>query len=191
MASDDNSGTVHSEVWRVVELLATTPAGPANAHRLDELAKAFEKLRVGDDAVRAEAESEIWTIWSDHPESAAKLEMQHATQVFGKGNVKTAIAEFDSLIDHYPLWAEAWNKRATAQFLLGNDSASIRDIYQTLVLEPRHFGALSGFAQICMRNDAQDAAQAALRRVLIVYPSATGVANAVASLANDSPNTLH
>ena len=191
MASDENSGTVHSEVWRVVELLTTSLAGPTSAHRLNELANAFEKLRVGDATVRSDAESEIWTIWLDHPESAAKLEMQHAMDVFGEGDITAAIPELDSLIDDYPLWAETWNKRATAQFLLGNDSASIRDIYQTLILEPRHFGALSGFAQICMRNNAQDAAQAALRHVLRVYPAAAGVANAVASLADDAPNTVH
>ncbi|MFT4563832.1 MAG: hypothetical protein ACI9BW_003592 [Gammaproteobacteria bacterium] len=191
MASDENSGTLHSEVWRVVELLASLPAGPTIGHRLDELTNAFEKLGLGDDAVRADAETKIWTIWLDHEESGAKLEMQHAMEVFSKGNISAASAEFDSLVERYPLWAEPWNKRATAQFLLGNDSASIRDIYQTLVLEPRHFGALSGFAQICMRNNAQDAAQAALRHVLLVYPSASGVENAVASLADDSPNTLH
>jgi tetratricopeptide (TPR) repeat protein len=191
VTQDRNSATIHSEVWQVVELLERLPATPTTGHRLDELSIAFDALSPNDEAARRDAETKIWAIWADHVDPQAKLEMKRAMDLFSAGQLSTAITEFDSLIEHYPVWAEAWNKRATVHFLMGNDSASVRDIYQTLLLEPRHFGALSGFAQICMRNNAQDAAQAALRHVLHVYPSAIGVANAVADFADGPPNTLH
>ena len=100
------------------------------------------------------------------PETIARM-VAERTRVFGDvqpdvftGALTAAKEVFDRLIERHPTWAETWNKRATVYFLQGRDSASISDIYLTLELEPRHFGALGGFAQICMRNGAADAARA-------------------------------
>ena len=41
-------------------------------------------------------------------------------------------------------WAEAWNKRATVLYMLGEYQKSQEDIDKVLELEPRHFGALAG-----------------------------------------------
>ena len=41
-------------------------------------------------------------------------------------------------------WAEAWNKRATVLYMLGEFQKSQDDIDQVLALEQRHFGALAG-----------------------------------------------
>ncbi|CAK8991195.1 unnamed protein product [Durusdinium trenchii] len=43
-----------------------------------------------------------------------------------------------------PAWAEAWNRLATVDYLLGNYNYSLKEIDKTLELQPRHFGALSG-----------------------------------------------
>ena len=117
--------------------------------------------------------------------------MAEGIQLLAAGELVEAEALFDELIDHHPKWAEAWNKRATIYFLQGRDSASVGDIYDTLELEPRHFGALGGFAQICMRNGIPDAAQTALERLLAVNPSAPGVAETVAALRQHVPKTMH
>ena len=51
---------------------------------------------------------------------------------------------FSKAIELDPDWAEAWNKRATVLYLMGNLELSQNDIDMVLSLEKRHFGALSG-----------------------------------------------
>jgi tetratricopeptide (TPR) repeat protein len=62
--------------------------------------------------------------------------------------LKTSVETFTRLIDIAPDLSEAWNKRATAYWLLGNFPASLSDICETIKREPRHFGAYSGLGMI-------------------------------------------
>ena len=62
--------------------------------------------------------------------------------------LKASVETFTRLIEIAPDVSEAWNKRATAQWLLGNFPASLSDICETLKREPRHFGAYSGLGMI-------------------------------------------
>ena len=61
---------------------------------------------------------------------------------------KLAIEHFTALVDHAPEFAEGYNARATAYFQNGQYGPSLEDIRQTLMLNPRHFGAMSGLALI-------------------------------------------
>ncbi len=65
-----------------------------------------------------------------------------------------AYDKFTEVIELDPNWAEAWNKRATVLYLMGNLELSQNDIDMVLKLEKRHFGALSGqgLVQTAMKN---------------------------------------
>jgi tetratricopeptide (TPR) repeat protein len=58
------------------------------------------------------------------------------------------VETFTRLVEMAPELSEAWNKRATAYWLLGNFTASLSDICETIKREPRHFGAYSGLGMI-------------------------------------------
>ena len=77
---------------------------------------------------------------------------------------------FTKVIDQSPDFAEAWNKRATVYFLKGELDKSIADIEKTLELEPRHFGALDGLAEIYLIKDDLLNAAATYRRILEIIP---------------------
>ncbi len=81
-----------------------------------------------------------------------------------------AIEAFSEVIDRHPEFAEGWNKRATVYFMMGNYTQSAKDIKQTLILEPRHFGALSGLGLIYGRLERPKAAIAAFKEALEVNP---------------------
>ena len=191
MSAESISGSLQSEIWRVASLLEQLPRAPEAGHLLDDLAACFGDLGLKNEAARVETEERIWTIWCNHPEPQTKAQMSLGIRLLTAGKLDQAEAVFGQLIERHPEWAEAWNKRATVYFLQGRDAASIRDIYSTLELEPRHFGALGGFAQICMRNGVPDAALAALKRLLAVNPGAPGIAEAAAAISRNTLKTMH
>ena len=73
-----------------------------------------------------------------------------------QGSFDYALQIFTNIIHKDPSWSEAWNKRATLLFLMNDFSQSLKDIDQVLKLEPRHFGALSGRAQIYIKQERFD-----------------------------------
>ena len=74
--------------------------------------------------------------------------MDNMPYFFSSKNYKDAIASLDFIIQEEPDFAEAYNKRATFFFMMGDYESSMRDIEATLYLEPRHFGALDGLSRI-------------------------------------------
>jgi len=74
-----------------------------------------------------------------------------------------------------PNFAEGWNKRATALYLLGRYDDSIKDIAKVLELEPRHFGALSGLGLCNAQLDKEKEALDAFEKALAINPNMPGI----------------
>ncbi len=142
----------------------------------------FEQLQQAKSNSQAKAiEAKIWRIWlTTEDENAAAL-MSQLTYAMSVGQHELALKLCDQLVDSNPEFAEAWNKRATVQYLLGNHGLSVADIKQTLLLEPRHFGALSGLGLIFMASGNYKAALDAFNAVLKLSPSSSNARNSVAS----------
>ena len=120
-------------------------------------------------------EGSIWALWCSHPDEGAVQRMERVIGGLSQGRLEAAERILDGLIRDYPDWAEAWNKRATLYFLQDRDEKSVADIEETLKLEPRHFGALGGFGQICLRKDEPVSARIAFEKALEVNPHLEGI----------------
>jgi Flp pilus assembly protein TadD len=92
-------------------------------------------------------------------------------------SLSAALATFNQLVIDAPAFAEAWNRRATIHFLLGNYKESEADIVKTLQLEPFHFGALSGRGLVLLSQGQYEAARNAFSRALEVNPNMPEVKN--------------
>ena len=142
-------------------MISGAPAGAAADQtdpRLDDL---FARLQATDRPGEAEAlEERIWRIWIEAEDPGQSRVMALGIRDMTLDRLPQALERFDRLVDMAPEFAEAWNKRATVHYLMGNYGASVRDIQRTLALEPRHFGALSGLGLI---YDALEEPAAALR----------------------------
>ncbi|NKB99421.1 MAG: tetratricopeptide repeat protein [Pseudomonadales bacterium] len=136
--------------------------------RLDEL---FQAMSQTDNArVSAEIEQQIWQIWLEHQDPEIEARLSQGMLAMDQ-NPARALNVFTALIEEQPEFAEAWNKRATLYYLLGDYSASADDIEQTLALEPRHFGALSGLGLVRLALNQYLEAQDAFEAVLEIQPS--------------------
>ncbi|TIT42853.1 MAG: hypothetical protein E5W75_26725, partial [Mesorhizobium sp.] len=91
----------------------------------------------------------------------------------------------DQVVTLQPSYAEGWNRRATVHFMMKNYGKSMADIDRTLQLEPRHFGALSGLAQIMAETGHKQSALEAWQKVLAIYPMMRSAQNQVATLSEE------
>ncbi|WP_139925282.1 hypothetical protein [Hymenobacter sp. DG01] len=126
---------------------------------MNSLNDLFARLREATAPAEIEAlQDGIWQIWltAGHPLLDKYLEA--GMRALAAGDYTLAIQQFTLLTETSPDYAEGWNKRATAYYLRGEYNASLRDVRETLRLEPRHFGALSGWATMLrMLGDARGA----------------------------------
>jgi tetratricopeptide (TPR) repeat protein len=157
-------------------LLAVGLAQPALADQTDpRLGPLFEQLRSAPDEDSAKpVEIEIWRLWAETTDADSASLYARGVAAMNLGDGRTARAAFDLLVIREPGFAEAWNKRATLLYLLGDYEGSIADIRSTLVLEPRHFGALSGLALIYARQQRPAQALQSLEAALQIHPFLPG-----------------
>jgi tetratricopeptide (TPR) repeat protein len=87
------------------------------------------------------------------------------------GDYNYALKVFNNILESDPKWSEAWNKRATVYFLMSQFTDSLNDIDKVLIIEPRHFGALSGQARIYIKLQKYEKAVQSIERALEFYPS--------------------
>ncbi len=140
--------------------------------QLDGLFK--ELLEAPDEPAARQIEQRIWTIWVAHEDSEVSGLMEIGIGQMAHRNYASALETFEEMVGLAPDFAEAWNKRATVHWLLGNNQDSLADIDKTLALEPRHFGALSGRGLVYINLEEWELALKAFEDALEVYPQMIG-----------------
>ena len=89
--------------------------------------------------------SKIQDIWHETNDIKIEADFYRGLESMRTGDLLMAIAFFTRVIEKKPNFAEAWNKRATVYFMIGDFDKSMFDINQTLILEPRHFDVMYVF----------------------------------------------
>lgn len=145
-----------------------------------ELESLFDELLVAEDASEAtQLESQIWQVWLKAPNDTAEALMSQIVYAMQDGQLMLAIRLSDQLIDSEPEFAEAWNKRATLHYLVGDLDSSVEDIRETVKLEPRHFGAISGLGLIFLKRGQLQNALDAFEQVLKINPQSVNTRRSV------------
>ena len=164
---------------------ATEPAKPPQTReeRLNDLFGQLKRERNEKAAERIAGQ--IWKEWFQSGSSSIDLMMQWAQQAMERQKYDVALDFLDEVITLQPSYAEGWNRRATVNFMMSNYAKSMSDIDRTLALEPRHFGALSGMAQILKNLGRKEMALRAYQRVLDIYPMMRSAQTELATLSEE------
>ena len=140
--------------------------------RDNQLNRLFNELKINNLALVYGTEQKIWEIWSTHPtDEKLTQELLKGSNLMQGDTISESIKIFSQLIELDPNWAEAWNKRATALYLIGDYEASQKDIDKVLELEDRHFGALAGQGLVNIKLQNYEKAIKSYKRAQEIYPA--------------------
>ena len=140
--------------------------------RDNQLDKLFKKLKIDNISISSEIEEKIWKLWSEHPtDQNLTLKLKQGSKLVRENQLLKAVNIFNQVIELDPSWAEAWNKRATVLYMLGDFKGSQNDIDKVLSLENRHFGALAGQGLVNIKLKNYEKAIKSYKDALKIYPS--------------------
>jgi tetratricopeptide (TPR) repeat protein len=159
------------------------PAAATPESRLETLFGALKRERNERKAERIAAR--IFEEWNRSGSASIDLMMQWSQKAMQAEKFDVALDFLDQVVTLSPTYAEGWNRRATVHFMMRSFGKSMADIDRTLQLEPRHFGALSGLAQIMTVTGHKESALEAWQRVLGLYPMMRSAQDQVGRLSEE------
>ena len=159
------------QILSIIILFLLTTTLSAN-DRNAELDKLFLELKKNNSSLSSSVAQQIWMLWSTHP-SDQKLTsiLDEGSRLIQDQQLNRAIDVFTEAIELDPTWAEAWNKRATVFYMVGEFQKSQNDIDKVLELEERHFGALAGQGMVNIQLKNYDKAKRSYQKAQEIYPA--------------------
>ena len=141
-----------------------------------------QALRDSDPQVRELTEAAMWEVWSRSGDAEVDALFTRGVEQLQVRQLDDAVQTFTRIIARRPEFAEAWNKRATAYFVLGEYQKSLADCDQVMARNPYHWGALSGYGMIYVELDQPGRAVEYFEKALAVNPNLTSVQQALETL---------
>ena len=151
-----------------------------------ELDRLFAELRKqADERAARRIAGRIERHWRRSGSATIDLLMQRAALAMTREDNAAALDLLDQALVIAPHYPEAWNRRATLNFSMNRLGKSLVDIEQTLLREPRHWGALMGLAMILEQTGRKEQALETYLRVLAVYPALDSAQDAAGRLSEE------
>ncbi len=149
---------------------------------MQDVPRLVRALRDPDAEVRALAERALWEVWSRSGDDEVDALLALGVEQMNARRGEAAVETFSEVIRRRPDFAEGWNKRATAYYLLGEYDRSRADCAEVLERNPWHFGALAGQGLIALEAEEPEQALLWFERALAVNPNLRGVEEIVTQL---------
>ena len=171
-------------------ILACSVASHAAAQEADASEVLSQDVDVLLDMLAAEPDAgeaarlarEVEERWSHSGSAAMDLLLRRGRDAIELEELDRAVVHLTALTDHAPDFAEGWVARAAAFFLQERWGLALSDLEQALILEPRHYGALTGLCVLMEQIDEPELALRACRASLEVHPNQEEIAEFVERL---------
>lgn len=121
-----------------------------------------------DDAIVVE--ETVKEIWKANRDPELRWRLDNGIADLLQGKKERALDTFSQLAVDDPQYAEAWNKKSTCHFMLGEMESSWEAAKQTLELQPDHFQALNGLGLVQYETKRYKLAAESFRRSLRLDP---------------------
>lgn len=141
-----------------------------------------DALKNSDRGTRFNAEYALWEIWSHSGDDAVDAMFKDGKNLLKNESYQQAVECFTTVVETEPNFAEGYNQRAIAYFMLEEWSQAIRDCKRTISLNPDHFGAFAGMGHVYVRLGKIDEALEAYKQALVINPNLISIAEAVLRL---------
>jgi tetratricopeptide (TPR) repeat protein len=138
----------------------------------EELGLLFNQLlEIQSSSEADEITLKIWEIWTNDAETEfGQSTMIEGVSLMNRNSLVAAEKLFSELILSSPDYIEAWNKRATVRYMMGQLENSLNDVYVVLSKEPKHFGAMSGLGLIMIQREDFEGALSAYKKLIAIHP---------------------
>jgi tetratricopeptide (TPR) repeat protein len=146
---------------------------------MDQCRRLADLLGHDDAMVAAAAEHALWGVWMRAEGLSASRHLSQAIHWLDVKKYDCAIQALSELIERCPNFAEAYNQRAIAYYLLGEYESSMSDCRRVLELNPVHFGAQAGMGHClaCQKRWAE--ALEAYHQALVIHPRLEGIRQSI------------
>ncbi len=148
----------------------------------DAIPALVDALKNNDRGTRFNAEYALWEIWSHSGDDAVDAMLEDGKNLLKNESYQQAVECFTTVIETDPNFAEGYNQRAIAYFMLEEWSEAIRDCRRTISLNPNHFGAFAGMGHVYVRLGKVNEALDAYKQALVINPNLISIAEAVLRL---------
>lgn len=150
------------------------------------LSDLYALLATAEDEGTAKAIAEgIERVWTHSGSPTVDLLLGRATKAVSEKNYDRALKFLDNVVEQAPDFTEGWNRRAYVHFQRNELALALGDLRRTLALDPNHFKALDGLAQVLRDIGQKKAALDVLERLHDVHPFWPGAAQAIEELSRE------
>jgi tetratricopeptide (TPR) repeat protein len=138
-----------------------------------------------DEDVAKRTAAAIEHVWLVSGSETVSLLMQRATKAANESNPDLAISLFDKAVLLAPDYPELFNRRAAVHFSQNNIDQALGDLRRALALDPNHYKALEGLAQILKEIGRKKPALEVYRKLYLVHPFLSGAKAAIEELERE------
>lgn len=138
-----------------------------------------ENLKNDDLRACLNTEIALWNVWSRSGNESVDKMLKAGKRALKNENFSEAVEQFTAVIQASPNFAEGYNQRAIAYFMLEEWKNSLADCKQTIKLNPNHFGAFAGMGHVYLRLGDIGKAITAYKQALVINPNLVSIADAL------------
>jgi hypothetical protein len=163
----------HGDVRKVAALALGLVGGNCC---LGQLAR---QLQDPDPMVNQMTEHALWQIWFRGGTAEANHHLCRGAKAIERSDYPHAVSHFNKALVLCPSFAEAFNQRALAEYLLEQYDASIIDCQRAVELMPIHFGAWTGMGHCHAHQGRLPQAISCYQKALSINPHMCQIRQAV------------